>query len=95
MKSTSTTLLSFYLQQNLLGFLKNFYRLFNGHLLIVSYVKYKIMLLIYGSKIVRDKYHIISIRLSPQMILRLVKDSIRKKESVGYLLRANSSSLVN
>jgi len=95
MISTSTTLLSFYFQQNLRGFLKNFYRLFNGHLLIVSFLKYKIMFLIYGAKLVCDKYHIISIRLSPQMILRLVKDSKRKKESAGCLLIATSGSLVN
>ena len=53
------------------------------------------MFLIYGAKLVCDKYHIISIRLSPQMSLRLVKDSKRKKESVGCLLIATSGSLVN
>ena len=95
MRSTSTTLLSFYFQQNLYSFLKYFNRLIDGHPLIVLLLKVKSMSPIFIAKLVCDKYLIISTRLSSQMILRLVKDSKRKKESVGNLLRATSGSLVN
>ena len=95
MRSTSTTLLSFYFQENLRSFLKYIYRLFKGLFLIVTLLKVKVMSPIFGAKLLCEKYLIISIRLSSQIILRLVKDSKRKKESAGYLLRATSGSLAN
>ena len=82
MRSTSTTLLSFYFQQNFRGFLINLYCLFDGSTSVVSLLKIKCMSLIFRANLVCENYFIISIRLLPQIILPFFKDSKRKEVQV-------------
>jgi hypothetical protein len=69
MRSTLTTLLSFYFQQNLRGFLKYLYHLLYGCPLIVSLLKVESKFKIFGTKLACVAYRKISIRLLPDMSL--------------------------